>query len=819
MSSISPAASASTASNATTTPTSSAIGSSSGAALHITGLASGLNTDQIIQGLLAINQAQITGLQNQETQAQQAQSAYQGLETQLLTLQNDITGLGQSVNGVFDGLTATSSNTNLVTAAADSGAVPGEYTLQVNNLATAQEVASQGFASPTSAITQGTLQIALGNGTSTTITIDSSNDTLQGLANAINNAGAGVTASIVNDGSGSNAQPYRLLLIANNTGTANGFTITNQLGATGTNAAQPEFNAGYVGPAVLGNNYTGTSTPTANVGGNYTGTANDTYTFTVLNGGTVGTDNNIQVGYTDSSGQQTGTLTLNAGDANTPQTVANGIQVQFSAGTLVAGQTFTVHATVPNVQAATDASVTLGTGAGALTVTSPTDQVSDLIPGVTLQLAGADPTQPVTITVGSNTSGAQQAIQQFVSDYNTLLQDFGQDDTYNASTGQAGVLFGDNRASEMQQQIQSAVESAVAGVNPLMSSLSALGITVQENGQLQINQNTLSSVLSGGVPGISMNDVKSLFALTGTSTNPGVQFITGSTATQPSTTPYTVNITQAAQQASVTAANALANQITIDSSNDTLALTVDGQSASVQLADGTYSQQGLAQMVAASINADSSLNGAQVAVAVQNGALAITSSSYGSSSEVLLGNGSANAALGFSAGQGDEGKDVAGNFIVNGVTEPATGVGQILTGNSGNANTSGLEVSVTLSPAQVGSGTQASLTVTSGIASQLNAILNNLLDPVTGRLATINNGYNQQITGFQQQIATDNSLMQAKQQELETEFVNMEETIAKLQSVSSFISDQALALPTTNSSSSSSSSSSPSSLSSSSVSS
>ena len=57
------------------------------------------------------------------------------------------------------------------------------------------------------------------------------------------------------------------------------------------------------------------------------------------------------------------------------KTVAQGIGIQFGAGTLVAGDKFSVKAFVPTVQAAADASVTIGSGAGALTVTSATNQI------------------------------------------------------------------------------------------------------------------------------------------------------------------------------------------------------------------------------------------------------------------------------------------------------------------------------------------------------------------------------------------------------------------------------------------------------------
>ena len=219
------------------------------------------------------------------------------------------------------------------------------------------------------------MQFQIGDGAATTITVDSSNDTLQGLAGAINDANTGLTATVVNDGT--STQPYRLLLTAKNTGTANAVTITNNLAATGGGAPQPVFNATYIGSASRSfRRIRRFSTPAANTGaGGYTGTSNNSYKFTVVNGGTVGTDDGITLSYTDSTGAHTGTVTVNAGDVNSLQTVAQGLQVQFSAGALVQGQTFSVKAYVPTVQAAQDASVTLGSGPGALTVTNSTNQL------------------------------------------------------------------------------------------------------------------------------------------------------------------------------------------------------------------------------------------------------------------------------------------------------------------------------------------------------------------------------------------------------------------------------------------------------------
>ena len=48
----------------------------------------------------------------------------------------------------------------------------------------------------------------------------------------------------------------------------------------------------------------------------------------------------------------------------------------------------------------------------------------------------------------------------------------------------------------------------------------------------QINQTKLNNVLSGSVSGVTLNDVQKFFALSGSSTNPNVQFLTGSNQTQ-----------------------------------------------------------------------------------------------------------------------------------------------------------------------------------------------------------------------------------------------------------------------------------------------
>ncbi|MCS5575488.1 MAG: flagellar filament capping protein FliD, partial [Pseudomonadales bacterium] len=116
---------------------------------------------------------------------------------------------------------ATSSNEEVAVTVDDSKASRGTYTVQVDSLAQSQSLAS-GVFSDKDSTTIGTGVLTLRAGTETkSITIDGSNNTLQGLANEINDAGIGVTAGVIDTGSG-----FRLVMSAEETGTANAISVT-----------------------------------------------------------------------------------------------------------------------------------------------------------------------------------------------------------------------------------------------------------------------------------------------------------------------------------------------------------------------------------------------------------------------------------------------------------------------------------------------------------------------------------------------------------------------------------------------------------------
>lgn len=777
--------------------------------ISFTGLASGLNTTALIQNVLRFNQQRITLLQRTVTTDQTQQSSVQGVQTRLQTLETQAAQLAQSQGSVFDAKTATTSNSSLLTASAGTGATTGSTSLKILSLAQASQIASQGYADANSTISQGTFQIQAGS-KSATITVDSTNNTLSGLASAINAAGVGVSATVVNTGTGdSRTDPYRLILTSTSTGTANAIKFTNNLAASGGGAVQPNFSSSVIGPAVTDTSFSGTSAVTS--GGTYTGAANDTFTFKVVNGGTVGTTNGIQVSYSNTSGTQTGTLTVNASDVGSPINVVDGVQVNFGAGTLNNGDQFTVNVNSPTIQAATNAQVQLGSGAGAVVVQSATNTLTNLIPGVTLSLQSADPNQTVQVNVNNDVSSVATQITNFVNDYNDFASYLAQQTAYTPGTGTslgtAGPLNGNTSILGLQNQIQQTLLTIAPNLPTQVNRLSALGITPDANGQLQIDTAKLNSALSGGVSGVTFNDIKSLFSLQGQSSSAGVQFATASDKTvATSTTPYTVHITQAAAKASITSGT-ISSSTVIDNTNSTLSLTVDGKSTgTITLAAGTYTQQGLADELESEINAAVAGNGSSVTVSVSNNQLILSSDRYGSASTISGLSGSALTPLGYTGGQSSTGTDVAGSFVVNGVTEAATGIGQVLTGNANNTNTSGLVVSVSLTSSQIAvGGTDSTLTVSRGIASTLDNSLKTLLDPVNGQLTLINNQITTNIQSAQKDVTDQTNAMNAQQTALMAQFAALEAVMANLQNESNLLTSLANGGSTSSSSSTSTS--------------
>ncbi|MBT9591256.1 MAG: flagellar filament capping protein FliD [Thiobacillus sp.] len=195
------------------------------------GIGSGLDVNSIVGQLMAAERQPLAALNRKEATYQIKLSAYGNLKGSLASFQSAARNLNDSAK--FQRVTATSADTTLFSATAEKTAALGNYTLEVKQLAVSQKLASKGFTNTTDTVGTGTLQIQFGtydSGANTfslnadkparSIAIDSSKQSLAGIRDAINEANAGVTASIVNDGS-----TNKLVVTSSDTGTVNSLRI------------------------------------------------------------------------------------------------------------------------------------------------------------------------------------------------------------------------------------------------------------------------------------------------------------------------------------------------------------------------------------------------------------------------------------------------------------------------------------------------------------------------------------------------------------------------------------------------------------------
>ena len=203
-----------------------------------TGIGSGLDVESLVSQLVLSDVQPVENRLNTKEATYLAQlTAYGSVKSSLAKFQT--AAASASAASQYTGKLASTSSSDAVTATADPSAAVADYTVDVVSLATAQSLASGAFSATTETLGTGTLTISLGtvtydsvagsvtgftqkSGTSAvSVVIDSSNNTLTGVRDALNAASAGLNASVVNDGSG-----YRLVIQSNTTGAENAISIS-----------------------------------------------------------------------------------------------------------------------------------------------------------------------------------------------------------------------------------------------------------------------------------------------------------------------------------------------------------------------------------------------------------------------------------------------------------------------------------------------------------------------------------------------------------------------------------------------------------------
>jgi flagellar hook-associated protein 2 len=175
-------------------------------------------------------------------------------------------------------------------------------------------------------------------------------------------------------------------------------------------------------------------------------------------------------------------------------TDASGSQLALVSNTSGSAGNFTVSSTgIGFTAGATGTNASLSVNG--IAISSATNSVTGVIPGVTLNLLS---TGSSTLSVQPNTTAASTAINQFVTDYNTLIGYVNSEYTDTPGTGQ-GSLAEDPTISTLQSDLLQSLDFTAAPATgetaTTVPNLSSLGITVGNDGTLTVDSTTLTSAL------------------------------------------------------------------------------------------------------------------------------------------------------------------------------------------------------------------------------------------------------------------------------------------------------------------------------------
>lgn len=657
-----------------------------------TGLGSNLDVSGLVSKLMEVESRPLTKLDSREAATQVKISALGSFRSSLSAFQGTLKSLNEPSN--YSVTKATIDDAAIASVTSNATAAAGSYSLEVQNLAKAQKISSKAYAATSEVLGTGKLTIQFGSydaggntftpnsGKATqSLTIDAAHSSLSGVRDAINAAKIGVTASIVNDGTGN-----RLVISSKDTGAANSVKIT-------------------------------------------------------VSDDSGGGDN------LDATG-----LSALAYDPT------------LSAG---AGKNMTQNMAAEDARLLVDG----------LLVTKSSNTISDVLAGVTLNLTKPSAAGVATkLSVAADTNVATTAVDNFVKAYNELNKTITDLTKYDAEANKAAALQGDAAIRAVATEIRNGLTGLVSGALGDYKALPQIGLSFDRSGNLQVDKAKLQNALKADATA-----VQSLFASAGLTSDPLVSYAGGTNNTKAGT--YEVNVTQLATRGSIRG-NAAAG-LTIDASNNTLNLSVNGTATAITLNQGTYaSHAALIAELQSQINANGTLvaAGASVSVSESGGTLTLTSQRYGSGSSVAITGGSAADYLFGNAPAPTAGSDVAGT--INGA--PAGASGQRLTG-IGAAD--GLKLDVTGGA----TGPRGTVRYGVGIAGKLDQMLTKLLDS-KGLIAAKTTSLQDQVEAIDSERTRLRERLEATEARLTKQFNSLDQQLSNMQSMGSYLAQQLAAI-------------------------
>jgi flagellar hook-associated protein 2 len=808
----------------------------------IDGLVSGLDTTSLINQLMAAERAPQDRLKAQVTRAQNVIKAYQALNTRLAAVRDAGAALADATG--WNVMKGSSSTPTVATVTTGASALSGSLSFTVNRLATAASMVSTGTVpSLSSTITSGSLLVSAGgaalgissmSGTGLTagdhtikvtqastgasktgstavsgsVLIDATNRDLRveldgvtvtysiaagtydpgGLADAIETASGGeLSASI--DGSG------QLVLATADEGSAASLRVRSG-GSTALTAL------GFTGSEVNGATSTGTD-GIVSVDGTAT-TVSDVRSGAVVvlpsgGGGSVTATlgSGLRLGSLTAESVSTGdgslSAVVNAINAANVGVTAAAVQVSpgqyklqlTSAQTGLAGAVSIDTSAInmggfASIGAAQDAEITVGTGPGAFTVSSSSNTVKDLLPGVSLNLLTTGST---TVSVTRDADAVAAKVAGLVDKVNAALADIKTLTSYDPETGNSGILMGQFAVRQLQGSLVSALTGAVT--TSAIGTAASAGVSITRDGTFTFDKAKFVTAYTA-----DPNGVGALFQRGGTATDPRVSLGTATNKTRPGT--YAVEITQAAAQARAAGVDLTGQGGTITNA-ETIHIRVGGASGTV-VSYAAAAGESLTS-IASNLNTLLSRGGHSILATVEAGALVLTTSAYGASASFEVrssdtAGGQTGIAVGAGSFESHAGTNVAGT--IDGVA--ATGTGQLLSAPPTHDVLYGLSLRISATQAEVtaAGGTLAlgDFTYVPGVAQRAASAGAYAVDSVSGTITNAVDGRSRQIDDMQEQISAWDRRLALRQATLKRQFAAMETALSSMRQQSNWLAGQ-----------------------------
>jgi flagellar hook-associated protein 2 len=807
----------------------------------VDGLVSGLDTTSLINQLMAAERAPQDRLVKRVADAQSVVKAYQSLNAKLASLRDAAAALGDPAGWNLMKATSSAPAVATATVGSGALGGSLTFTVN-RLATSASSISSGSVASLSSIVTAGSLLVSSGGpgvglatltgagltmgahaikvtqassggtktastalGTSTAIVLGS-NDTLDveidgvaksytiapGAAYSTDALAAAVTAASNGDLKASVDANGKLVLATADEGSLSSLKITGGTALT---------DLGLTGAEVGGAASVGTD-GAIDVDGTVT-VLNDVRSgaSTVLTSGTGGTvtavfSGGLRIGTVQSTNVDTGDGSLsavvnaingaNVGVSASAIQVAPGqlkLQLASSAtglGGAVSTGTggFSGLGTFTSFGVAQDASITVGSGPGAFTVTSSSNQVSSILNGVTLNLLTTGTT---TVNVTRDADQAAAKVSSLVDQVNAVVKEIKDQTGFDTDTKTGGILIGDFTVRQIQSNLTNSILDAVS--TSTVGTAASLGISIDKTGVFSFDKTKFTTAYNANPAAVG-----ALFQRGGTAASSSVALATSTNKTRAGS--YPVVITQAASRAESLGTALAGGTIT---GAETIDVRVGGATGTVI----SYSAAGGAtlQSIADGLNALAATNSLAVLATVESNALVLRSTGYGQNAGFEVRTSSIAAGqtgLATVAGsyESHAGTNVAGT--INGVA--ATGVGRLLQAPPTDPTLGGLVLTISATTADVvGAGGTLNLgnfTYVPGVAQRLAMLGNDSVDVVSGTLTAAINGHKSEIDDLTKQIQAWDTRLAAREAQLKKQFTDMETALSSMKQQSAWLASQ-----------------------------